>query len=74
MITITGFGCYGYGAYVGLHGKSIRSYPDVHEGVTADSRCLECHHPENVGSPVTPHPNFTGCIGCHNDEVETDRK
>lgn len=54
-------------AYLGMHGKSIRSYPDIHESVVKDEHCLECHHPDNPEGPVTPHPDFIGCIKCHND-------
>jgi len=74
MVILSVFGCYGYRAYLGLHGKSIRLFPDEHEAVTEDRECLECHHPNNSeeGSP-TPHPNFKGCIKCHNDEIETAR-
>ncbi len=74
MVFLPVFGCYGYRAYLGLHGKSIRLFPDEHEAVTEDRECLECHHPNNSeeGSP-TPHPNFKGCINCHNDEIETAR-
>lgn len=63
-------GC-AYRYYLGLHGPSIKLYPDEHEmEVTADHKCLECHHPDNdpVG-PSTSHPNFFGCLKCHNDEV-----
>jgi hypothetical protein len=62
-------GC-AYRHYMGLHGPSIRSTPDIHEGVTEDGQCLECHHPDRnpVGLP-TSHPQFTGCLKCHNDPV-----
>jgi predicted CXXCH cytochrome family protein len=63
------FGC-SYRHYLGLHGPSIRLYPEQHEGLTEDEECLECHDPENgTGDPPTSHPNFTGCLKCHNDEV-----
>lgn len=59
-----------YQHYLGMHGPSVRNYPDVHEGVTEDAQCLGCHHPEKdpVGPP-TSHPQFTGCLKCHNDSV-----
>lgn len=59
-------------AYMGLHGKSIRNFPDVHDGVVLDAECLGCHHPDNADDdrPATPHPNFTGCLKCHNDELK----
>jgi hypothetical protein len=60
------FGC----AYMGFHGKSIRAYPDIHANVRTDQECLECHHPDkDPQGPPTPHPRFTGCIKCHNDEI-----
>lgn len=60
-------GC-GHWAYLGVHGASIRQTPDVHADVgQTDEQCLECHHPDNVEGPVTPHPDFTGCVKCHND-------
>ena len=62
-------GCYGHGAYMGLHGKSIQNYPEIHDAATQDSECLECHHPDSPQGPPTPHPKFTGCLKCHNDEI-----
>lgn len=60
-------GC-AYRHYMGFHGPSIRLHPDIHEGVTEDQQCLECHHPDrNPVGPPTSHPQFTGCIKCHND-------
>ena len=59
-------GC-GHMAYIGMHGKSIKLYPDVHDAVVEDAQCFECHHPDNPQGPVSPHPEFTGCIKCHND-------
>jgi hypothetical protein len=35
--------------------------------VTRDVQCLECHHPDHAQGPPTPHPDFTGCLKCHND-------
>lgn len=54
-------------AYLGLHGKSIRSFPEIHEAAFSDTECLACHHPEDATGPPTPHPGFTGCLKCHND-------
>ena len=65
------FGC-SYRYYLGLHGPSIKLHPEKHEGVTEDEECLECHDPENgTGDPPTSHPHFTGCLKCHNDDVNT---
>ena len=63
-------GC-AYRHYLGMHGPSIRSAPDVHKGVTEDVECLECHHPaRNPTGPPTTHPQFTGCLKCHNDPLK----
>ncbi len=61
-------GC-AYKAYMGIHGSSIKLYPEVHENITEDKQCLDCHHPDIAEGPVTPHPGFQGCIKCHNDEI-----
>jgi len=54
---------------MGIHGSSVKEYPGIHDNVTEDKQCLECHSPDNAQGPVTPHPNFTGCLKCHNDEI-----
>lgn len=59
-------GC-GHMAYLGMHGRSIKSYPDIHDAVIEDAQCLECHHPDTPTGPASPHPDFKGCINCHND-------
>ena len=60
-------GC-GHLAYLGKHGASIKQTSSVHADIDPeDARCLECHHPDNAQGPITPHPNFTGCLKCHND-------
>ena len=57
--------------YLGMHGPSIRNTPEVHEGVTEDTECLGCHHPDrNPVGPPTSHPEFTGCLKCHNDALK----
>ena len=39
---------------------------------TEDYECLECHHPDkDPEGPPTTHPNFTGCLKCHNDDIKT---
>lgn len=55
---------------MGIHGKSIRSFPDIHDGAVEDSQCLSCHEPAANPdiAPVSPHPKFTECLKCHNDE------
>ena len=65
-------GC-AYGHYMGLHGPSIRSSPEVHQGVRADADCLACHDPDRdpVGPP-TSHPQFTGCLKCHDDPLKAE--
>jgi hypothetical protein len=63
-------GC-AYQHYLGIHGPSVRNYPDVHKGVTEDVECLGCHHPErNPSGPPTSHPQFTGCLKCHDDPLK----
>ncbi len=61
-------GC-SYKAYLGMHGASIKSSPDIHIDATEDKQCLECHYSDTAEGPITPHSNFKGCLKCHNDEV-----
>lgn len=69
VILVIVCGC-AYRHYFGLHGPSIRHWPEIHEGVTADAECLGCHHPDrNPSGPPTSHPQFTGCLHCHNDPL-----
>jgi hypothetical protein len=71
VLLVIVFGC-SYRHYLGLHGPSIKLHPKQHEGITEDEKCLECHDPENeTGDPPTSHPHFTGCLKCHNDEINT---
>ncbi len=56
-------------AYMGFHGPSVKLFPDIHAGVVEDSECLACHHPDSGDAPPTPHPNFKGCLKCHQDNV-----
>ncbi|MBR9982360.1 MAG: hypothetical protein KFF50_15115 [Desulfatitalea sp.] len=63
-------GC-AYRHYLGMHGPSVRRYPGIHEGVTEDAQCLLCHHPDrDPAGPPTSHPQFAGCLKCHNDAVQ----
>jgi hypothetical protein len=60
-----------YRYYLGMHGPSIKRYPDIHANVTQDGECLECHHPQrDPTGPPTTHPQFKGCLACHNDDIE----
>jgi len=62
-------GC-AYRYYLGMHGPSIKSFPDTHQGITEDRDCLDCHDPgQNPTGPPTTHPQFTGCLKCHNDDL-----
>ncbi len=62
-------GC-AYRHYLGVHGPSIKSVPEIHEGITADQDCLSCHHPAHSSiGPPTSHPHFTGCLKYHNDDL-----
>lgn len=66
LMVLMGTGC-AYRHYLGLHGPSIALYPESHQGVVEDVRCLECHHPDtNPSGPPTSHPQFKGCLKCHN--------
>lgn len=69
-ILLTVFTGCAYRYYLGFHGPSIQRFPDVHEGVREDADCLACHNPDQdpVGPP-TSHPQFTGCLKCHDDPV-----
>lgn len=60
-------GC-AYKHYLGMHGPSIKAYPDIHKGMTKDAQCLACHDPhiDTQGTP-TSHPGFKGCLKCHDD-------
>jgi hypothetical protein len=61
------FGC-AHRYYLGFHGPSIKAHPEVHANVSSDSDCLQCHHPDkNPYGPPTSHPQFKGCLKCHND-------
>jgi len=64
------FGGCAYRHYLGLHGPTVRGTPDIHDGVTEDAECLGCHDPDGdpIGLP-TSHPQFTGCLKCHNDPL-----
>ncbi len=58
-------GC-AYRYYLGMHGPSIKSSLDIHQGVEKDRDCLDCHHPDQASeAPPTTHPRFTGCLKCH---------
>lgn len=62
-------GC-AYRYYLGMHGPSIQQYAEIHADAKTDQECLECHHPERDPSgPPTTHPDFTGCLKCHNDPL-----
>ena len=69
-LTVLASGGCAYRYYLGMHGPSIQLYPQIHSDVKADEACLECHHPaRNPSGPPTTHPQFTGCLKCHNDAL-----
>jgi hypothetical protein len=71
VFLITAIAC-AYRPYLGLHGPSIKLYPDVHEGVNQKTQCFECHDPDNNSSrSPTHHASFKGCLKCHNDDVQS---
>jgi hypothetical protein len=62
-------GC-AYRYYLGMHGPSVRRHVEIHAGIRMDKECLECHtSSNNPGVPATNHPQFTGCLKCHNDAL-----
>jgi hypothetical protein len=68
---LTLFGGCAYGHYLGLHGPTIKATPEFHEDVVEDQACLSCHHPdENPTATPTSHPQFVGCLKCHNDSLK----
>jgi len=56
LVSIVIFSC----AHLGFHGPSIK-----------DRECIKCHHGDDPQGPLTPHPNFSGCLKCHNDEIHS---
>ena len=67
LATLLAYGC-AYRHYLGLHGPSIKAYPEVHRNASTDEQCLSCHHSEKKPrGPETSHPGFKGCFKCHND-------
>lgn len=54
--------------YLGFHGPTVKTSLDIHSGFTKDAECLGCHGEgeESQGTP-TSHPQFKGCLKCHND-------
>ena len=68
-ILMVSSGC-AYRYFLGMHGPSTRNYPEIHlESITEDNQCLECHALKDTvaDAPVTSHPDFKGCLKCHND-------
>ena len=69
VVLMVSTGCT-YRYYLGMHGPSTRNHPDIHkESIKEDAQCLMCHSPNrNAGyGPMTSHPEFKGCLKCHND-------
>ncbi|MBW2592209.1 MAG: hypothetical protein JRE58_04270 [Deltaproteobacteria bacterium] len=49
----------------------LRLSPLSGQYVTKDRDCLSCHHPDrDPEGPPTSHPQFTGCLKCHNDDLK----
>ena len=54
--------------YLGFHGPTTKNQPDIHSGFTQDAECLGCHGDgDESQGPATSHPQFKGCLKCHND-------
>ncbi len=69
LLFLSSTGC-AYRHYLGMHGPSITSSPEIHVDVQDDAECLECHDPQmQADAPPTNHPNFKGCLKCHNDAL-----
>ena len=69
VVLMSSGGC-AYRYYLGMHGPSTRNSPEIHgESIKEDGQCLECHgSKDNSGDPPsTSHPDFKGCLKCHND-------
>ena len=61
-------GC-AYRHFLGMHGPSVQNSIAIHQGLSDDSECLDCHSPEaTTEAPPTNHPGFKGCLKCHNDQ------
>ena len=60
-------GC-AYRYFLGMHGPTVKAQPEIHNGITKDAECLDCHKADSgSGAPATSHPGFKGCLKCHND-------
>ena len=69
LLVVSSTGC-AYRYYLGMHGPSIRNTPEMHRDVQEDWQCLECHNPQtSTDAPPTTHPEFKGCIKCHDDAI-----
>ena len=67
LLTLSSAGC-AYRHYLGMHGPSINSSSEIHVDIQDDAECLDCHDPQTSSdAPPTNHPNFKGCLKCHND-------
>jgi hypothetical protein len=70
LVILSLSGC-AYRHYLGMHGPSVKRHPDIHAKVTRDKECLMCHNPEmNPNGPLNNHPQFIGCLRCHNDDLD----
>ena len=45
LIVVLFSGC-AYRYYLGMHGPSIKDFPDTHLDVKTDDQCLQCHDPD----------------------------
>lgn len=69
-VVVIGFSGCAYRHYLGIHGPSMKAFPDIHQGLTEDQDCRGCHDPgQNPTGPPSSHPLFTGCLKCHNDDI-----
>ncbi|MCU0582165.1 MAG: hypothetical protein MUF26_06905, partial [Syntrophales bacterium] len=47
FVSLFFFSACAYRHYLGMHGPSIKKFPQVHAGFTADKACLMCHDPKS---------------------------
>jgi len=54
-------------ALTACSGTGEENAPSIPHSITSqtESYCLGCHRNEDNGAPRTPHPDRTGCTGCH---------
>lgn len=68
LLLTSASGC-AYRHFLGMHGPSVQDSLAIHQGISDDADCLDCHDPKvATEAPPTTHPSFSGCLKCHNDK------